>query len=217
MSLKGAIFDLDGVVVDTVPLHFKAWKRLFEGYGRPFTFEDYKAKVDGIPRLDGARAILKDLSEEQIQEAGRRKQNYFLENLKTDGISTYESTLGLIRQLKEKDVKIAIISSSRNCPYILEKTKIYEIIDAQVCGTDVTMGKPHPQIFLTALDKLGIRPEDCIVFEDASLGVEAAKRAGIITVGVDRHKDPKRLKKSDLVVEDLGELDYERLESLLKK
>ena len=76
---RGAIFDVDGVLVDTVPIHFKAWKKMFSEYGVDFTFDDYKSKVDGIPRYDGARAILKNLSDTEIKEAGDRKQRYFLE------------------------------------------------------------------------------------------------------------------------------------------
>ena len=76
-SLKGAIFDLDGVIVNTVPLHFKAWRKTFTAYGKQFTFHDYKAKVDGIPRIDGARAILTDLSNKDLDKVASKKQSYF--------------------------------------------------------------------------------------------------------------------------------------------
>jgi beta-phosphoglucomutase len=211
MSLKGAIFDLDGVMVETVPLHFKAWKKLFNQYGKSFSFEDYKAKVDGIPRLDGAKAILDNLSDKELKEAAAKKQEYFLEYLSSDGVKRYESTLDLIKEFRSHQVKIAIISSSKNCSYVLDRAGLYQFIDAEVNGNDINKGKPDPEIFLRALDKLGLKKEECIVFEDAVLGVEAAKRALIFTVGIDRYNNPSRLKKADLVVADLREVNYEGL------
>ncbi len=106
--LEAAIFDLDGVIVSTVSLHFKAWKKMFSEYGKEFTFEDYKKKVDGIPRVDGARAILTDVTDEELKKACDKKQVYFLELLKSEGIDTYDSTIKLMGQLKDRGIKIAI-------------------------------------------------------------------------------------------------------------
>lgn len=217
MSFKGVIFDLDGVIVDTVPLHFKAWKRMFNEYGKKFSFEDYKQKVDGIPRTNGARAILTDLSEDELKKACDKKQDYFLEYLKSEPIPVYETTVNLMRDLKARDIKVACISSSKNCPYILERSGLKPLIDTKVDGNDITIGKPDPQIFLMAASRLGLEPGDCIVFEDALLGVEAASRAGMVCVGVDRHDDPGRLKKAQLIVKDLSEVNYDRLKDLPKQ
>ena len=215
MSFKGAIFDLDGVIVNTVPLHFKAWKEMFNEYGKSFSFQDYKNIVDGIPRVGGARAILTDLSDEEIKTACDKKQEYFLECLKTEGIEVYKTTISLIEELRSNNIKIAVISSSKNCPSILKKLDLYKLIDIEISGNDIAKGKPDPQIFLTARDRMGLESSECIVFEDASLGVEAAKRADIFTVGVDRHNDAGRLEKADLIVKDLGELNYHRLKTLI--
>ncbi|MFH1753788.1 MAG: beta-phosphoglucomutase family hydrolase [Candidatus Omnitrophota bacterium] len=217
MSFKGAIFDLDGVVVDTVQLHFRAWKRMFGEYGKDFTFEDYKAKVDGIPRADGARAVLTDFSREELEEAAARKQEYFLELLNAEGIKVYESTTNIIKELSSKGVKIAVISSSRSCSRIVEAAGLLHLLDTVICGEDIAegKGKPDPWIFLSAAKRLGLKPEECVVFEDAVLGVEAGKRANMKTVGIDRHNDPIRLAKADLVVSDLKEVDYNKLNVLL--
>ena len=217
MSFKGAIFDLDGVLVDTVPLHFNAWKRMFNEYGKEFSFQDYKQKVDGIPRMDGARAILSDISQDELVKAATRKQGYYLEFLQKEGVQRYQTSVDLINELKSNNVKIAVISSSKNCHLILEKTEILKLVDAETNGNDITKGKPDPQIFLMALDKLRIKASEAVVFEDAVLGVEAAKKADIKTVGIDRHKDPKRLNKADMVVEDLGEVNFDKLSSLVGK
>ncbi len=219
MNFKGAIFDLDGVIVDTVPLHFKAWKNMFNEYGKNFTFEDYKEKVDGIPRMAGARAILKELSDEELDKAAAKKQGYFLEFLETDGINVYQTSRSLMEELRSKNIKIAIISSSKNCPYILQKAGLNHLLDAVISGRDIEAGKgkPDPWIFLEAMARVGLRPDECVVFEDAVLGVEAAKKAEAKTIGVDRHNDPTRLMKADLIVKDLGEVDYKRLKALVEK
>ena len=210
-QFKAAISDLDGVVVNTVPLHFKAWQRMFNEYGKEFTFDDYKAKVDGIPRVDGARAVLTDLSDDEIKTACDKKQGYFIEMLKTEGVDQYDSTLKLLKELKQNNIKIAIISSSKNLPYILEKISRPELYDVYISGHDITKGKPDPQVFNMAAKKLGVAPEDSVVFEDAVLGVEAAKNANMKCVGVDRYNHPERLTKADIVVSDLSEVNYEKL------
>ncbi|MFH1622543.1 MAG: beta-phosphoglucomutase family hydrolase [Candidatus Omnitrophota bacterium] len=217
MEFKAAIFDLDGVIVDTVPIHFKAWKRMFTEYGKDFTFEDYKQKVDGIPRIDGGRAILKDISDEDLKKACDRKQEYFLEFIEKEEIPAYDSTLKLIKELQSHSIKIANISSSKNCKRLLKRINLIDEMEAIVDGTEITKGKPDPQVFLMAAERLKVKPEDCLVFEDAVLGVEAAKRANMLCVGIDRYNDPKRLKKADIIVSDLIEVDYNKLKDLFKK
>lgn len=215
--LKAVIFDLDGVIVDTVPIHFKAWKKMFAEYGIDFTFDEYKAKVDGIPRTDGARAILKDLDDKELEKAATRKQKFYLEYLKADKIPAYDTTIALIKDLVKRRVKAAVISSSKNCKFIIDKIKLTKLLDAIVTGNDITKGKPDPQIFLLAAEKMKVNPKDCIVFEDAVLGVKAAKNAGMFSVGVDRYKDKSRLAEADIVISDAAELTADKLISFLWK
>jgi len=217
MAFKGAIFDLDGVIVNTVPLHFKAWKKMFSEYGIDFTFDDYKSKVDGIPRYDGARAILKDRSEAEIKKAGATKQVYFVELIESEEVPVYTSSIDLIKELKSHDKKIAIASSSRNCKRILEQTKIIHLADAIVGGADFSRGKPDPQIFQMAADRLACPHQECLVFEDAVLGVEAAINGKMLCIGIDRYGNPARLAKANLVVDDLSRVDYNAIEELFKK
>ncbi|HDO25067.1 MAG TPA: HAD family hydrolase [Nitrospirae bacterium] len=200
-----------------MPVHFKAWKRMFTEYGKKFTFQDYKEKVDGIPRIDGGRAILTDCSEEKLIQATDKKQKYFLEHLKKEKIPVFISTVKLMKELTGKGVKIAVISSSRNSPYILKRTGIIKLLVAEINGSDITKGKPHPQIFLMAADEMGLKPKNCVVFEDAILGVRAAKRAKMLCVGIDRHNDPQRLKEADIIVSDLKEISYDKIVSLFER
>jgi beta-phosphoglucomutase len=214
---RGAIFDLDGVIVDTVPIHFKAWKKMFSEYGIDFTFDDYKSKVDGIPRHDGARAILTDISEAELKEAGDRKQKYFLEFIEKEEIHVEDSSIDLVKELKSHNKKIAFASSSRNCKRILQRARIIHLADAIVDGNDITKSKPDPQIFQLACERLGCAYAECIVFEDAVLGVEAAINGKMLCIGIDRYGNPKRLAKANLVVEDLSKVDYKTIEGLFKK
>lgn len=214
---KGVIFDLDGVLVNTVPAHFKAWKRMFSMYGKGFTFQDYKRKVDGISRLDGARAVLKDLSSGELKKAADKKQGYYLGYIKEKGVKVYKSSFKLIKGLRLKGIKIAVISASKNCVLVLKKGGLYDKVDVIVDGYDIRKGKPDPEVFLTALKRMGLKKDECVVFEDAILGVESAKRAGIFTVGIDRHRDPERLRKADVIVRDLREINYNKLNTFLAR
>lgn len=208
---KGVIFDLDGIVVDTVPIHFKAWKKMFEEYGAVFTFDDYKAKVDGIPRINGTRAILTDFSDDEIDKAANTKQKYFREFLDSEDIPVYKSTIDLICFLKENNIPRVVISSSKNCIYILKKIGIFDKLNDIIDGTKINKGKPDPEIFLLASGSISTKPVNCIVFEDAVLGVEAAKNAGMYCIGVDRYNDPERLSKADRVIHDISEITHREL------
>ena len=214
MSFKGAIFDLDGVIVNTVPLHFEAWKKMFSEYGKEFSFEDYKKKVDGIPRISGARAVLTDLSDQELEKAGTKKQNYFLEFLNQKGVDVYASTVDLIKELREAKIKVAIISSSKNCLHILQKVNLVELFDVIITGNDIKKGKPEPDVFLLAAERLGLDTSECLVIEDAVLGVEASLRAKIKCIGIDRYNSPQRLSKANLVVNDLSEVNLSKIKEL---
>ncbi len=215
MPLKAVIFDLDGVIVNTVPLHFKSWKKMFTEYGKKFTFKDYKLKVDGIPRMSGARAILPELSKQELDKAAAKKQKYFLRFLKTEGIEVYTSTVNLIKNLIKNRIKVAVISSSKNCLFILKKAKIVNLFKVIITGNDIKRGKPHPDVFLLAAKRLKVNPKECVVFEDAVLGVKAGKRAKMKAVGVDRYHKPQRLKQADLVISNLRQINISKLKELI--
>ncbi|MBU1853181.1 MAG: beta-phosphoglucomutase family hydrolase [Candidatus Omnitrophica bacterium] len=212
--MQAGIFDLDGVIVNTVPLHFKAWQRMFKEYGKDFTFEDYKQKVDGIPRTDGAKAILDDISEDELKKAGDKKQGYFLQYLENEKIPVYNTTVDLIKSIRDSSLKVGVISSSKNCLPILKKTGLVDLFDVIITGNDITKGKPDPQVFFMAAEKISVSPNKCVVFEDAVLGVQAAKAAGMKCIGIDRYGKPERLNKADLVVSDLGEVDLGKIKAL---
>jgi beta-phosphoglucomutase len=216
MSLRGVIFDLDGVIVDTVPLHFKAWKKMFAEYGEEFSFDDYKHKVDGIPRNDGARAVLKHLPPKDLEAAATRKQNYFLELLEKQGVEVHKSAIDLAKEAKASSIKVAVISSSRNCRHILERAGLIDFFEVIIGGNDIERGKPNPDVFLEAAKRMDLSPDECLVVEDAVLGVRAAKRAEMKCIGIDHYQHPQRLKEADLVVSDLGGVLLDKIKELFK-
>jgi HAD superfamily hydrolase (TIGR01509 family) len=187
---------------------------MFNEYGKDFDFNDYKQKVDGIPRLDGCRAILTDADQELINKACDKKQAYYIEYLEQDGVEVYETTVKLIKELIGKGINTAVVSSSKNCPTILEKAGLSSFFQVRISGDDITKGKPDPMIFLMAAERLRVEPKESIVFEDATLGVEGAKRANMLCVGIDRDDKPELFTKADMVVKDLGEVDFNSLNSL---
>lgn len=205
---------MDGVVVETVQMHFNAWKRMFEERGKPFTFDDYKARVDGIPRRDGARAVLGDLPQAELDRACELKQGYFLEFLEKEKVPAYPGTVALVKAIRASGHKAALISSSKNLPRIIASAGVADLWDVIVNGSEITKGKPDPQIFLMAAERLGTLPAYCVVFEDAVQGVEAAKRGGMKCVGIDRYGAPARLSRADIVVPDLAEISLARVDSL---
>lgn len=216
MGIKGAIFDLDGVIVNTVPLHFKAWKKTFEEFGHAFSMEDYLAKVDGRPRAAGAAAILTSLKPEEIEKAGEIKQSYYLKLLDKGPVEIFKSTVKIIREMKNKGIKLAAASSSKNAARILEKNHLLAVFDVNVSGADFEKGKPDPEIFLKAAAKLGLKPEECVVFEDAKSGVEAAKRGGFYCVGINRHNS-EALLGADLMVKDMAEASLDKIINIERK
>ncbi len=187
--IEGVIFDLDGVLVSTDKLHFEAWKRLAGEIGiDSFSIKD-NVQQRGISRMDSLEVLLRKSEKrytlEEKEKLSDRKNRYYQELLSLTGedilLSGAIKTLNLLKQRK---LKIAIGSSSKNALQIIEKTQIEPYIDGCVCGLDITFSKPNPEVFLKAAKKIGVESEKCLVIEDAAAGIEAAKKAGMKTLAV---------------------------------
>ncbi|SHH47970.1 HAD family hydrolase [Thermosipho atlanticus] len=212
--LEAVIFDMDGVITDTVPLHFKAWKKMFEKHGYNFDFQTYKEKVDGKPRLDGIASVAVGVNKEELVKMAEEKQNYFLELVEKEPPKVFEDTLKLIKLLKENNIKIAVASSSKNTKVILENIGILNIFDAIVTGYDFKKGKPNPEIFQIAAERLNVKNSNCIVVEDSIEGVKAGNNAGMKTIGIARHGNESELSHANVVVSSLNEITIDFLKKL---
>lgn len=213
--IKACIFDLDGVIVDTAHYHFLAWKRLAGELGIDLTPEDNE-RLKGVSRIDSLKIILefgnKELPTTRMEELADRKNTWFVEYveaMKPEEI--FPGVHNLIAEMRKKSLKIALASSSKNAKRVVELLSIADLFDTMVDGTMITHSKPHPEIFLLAAERLGIKPEVCLVFEDAEAGVEAAVRAGMKCIGVG---SPDQLSKANKVVAKTAEFDLAYLDEI---
>jgi len=232
-SYAAALFDLDGVVTPTAEVHMRAWDVMFNDYltsrgdGQPaYTDADYFAYVDGKPRYDGVASFLEsrglDLpygdpgdppGAETVCGLGNRKNDAFNEVLHADGVDPYPGSLRLVQKLHDQGFPMAIVSSSRNAPDVLEVAGLASyfpvVMHGGVAAERGLAGKPAPDTFIAAARDLGVAVELSVVLEDAISGVTAghAGHFGLV-VGVDRGVGADALTEAgaDLVVSDLEEL-----------
>lgn len=187
-NITGYIFDLDGVIVDTARYHFLAWGLMAKGLGIVLTKDDNE-KLKGVSRMSALDIILEigDLSldmEEKERLAKKKNLCYveYIQNLKRSeilpGVEEY------LERVKSIGCRIALGSASKNAPLILKRLALRDYFDAVVDGNSVSKAKPDPEVFLAAARAIDTPPENCVVFEDAAAGIEAALAAGMTAVGV---------------------------------
>jgi len=199
--MRAAIFDLDGVIVDTAKYHFLAWRRLANQLGFDFSEADNE-KLKGVSRVRSLEILLElgkvELSEERRQALATEKNAWYVEYIsKMDASEILPGALDYMRFIQSRGVKIALGSASKNAVMILDLLGIRPLFDVIMDGTKVQKAKPDPEIFVRAAQELGVDRQYCVVFEDAEAGVEAARRAGMATVGVGK---PEILKHADVVI-----------------
>ncbi|MDQ4134352.1 MAG: HAD-IA family hydrolase [Actinomycetota bacterium] len=245
-KFRGAIFDVDGVLVDSP--HEKAWREalreLMESDWRDirdqtmwtpgaFTALVYQEQVSGKPRMSGARAALDYFgvpdAETRVTEYAERKQAMVIRLIEAGDFTAYPDALRFIIGAKDAGVLVAAASSSKNAALFLRQIRLdtfaerhgirspsvypglslLQFFDADVSGRDFAHGKPHPEMFLTAAQELGVDPADAMVLEDAVAGVQAAKAGGMAAVGIARADDAELLASAgaDVVVTSLDDVD----------
>ncbi len=211
------IWDMDGVIADTVDYHYQAWKEEFARKGVAYTKERFL-------RFFGQRndTIIKDalgdgISPAELAAVNTAKQANFRRRV-AGNVRALPGAVALIKSLHEHGVRQAIASSApaENIEVILRTLGVEACFQATVYGNEVPEGKPSPQIYLLAAQKLGANPADCVVIEDAVAGVEGARRAGMKCVAVTTSHPAEKLKRADLVVSSLGEVSPEKLAALFR-
>ncbi|MGD9116643.1 MAG: HAD family phosphatase [Dehalococcoidia bacterium] len=216
-ELKAVIWDMDGVLADTASFHFGAWRETFSRRGIAFSNEDFMRGF-GIRNDAIIRNMLgTETTQDAIDTIAKEKEATF-RRLIGGQVKPLPGVPGLLGQLHDKGIKMAIASSTvlDNIRLIVASLDIEKYFDAVVTGHDVTRGKPHPQVFLKAAQRLETPPRNCLVFEDAVAGVQAAKRAGMRCVAVTTSHPRESLGEADLIVDSLEEVTVVDLEKLLK-
>jgi beta-phosphoglucomutase family hydrolase len=200
MRFDGLIFDLDGVLVDTVPVQIEVWSETFAQFGYDFDEAAYRLLVDGRPALDGARAVMQGASSDLVDQAVRIKEQAYLARIDAGALRVFESSRKFIEACRQQDYRMAVASSSDHARHVLELAGPSLHFEHVICGSDVAHGKPAPDIFLAAAAHLGLPAWNCVVFEDSSAGVSAAKAGGFYCIGIAKNCESWRLDAADEVV-----------------
>ncbi|MDR0497609.1 MAG: beta-phosphoglucomutase [Treponema sp.] len=208
-NIKGAIFDLDGVLVNTAKYHYLAWKRLALELGFDFTEPDNE-RLKGVSRIRSLEILLEtggiSMTDTQKEEAAARKNTWYVEYLiALDEKALLPGSKEYLFRLRENGIRIALGSASKNAPLILDRLNIVAFFNAVIDGNSVLKTKPDPEVFTKSATALGLLPEHCVVFEDALAGIEAAKVGGMKAIAVGK---PELLPGADRYIASLEDMLY---------
>jgi alpha,alpha-trehalose phosphorylase len=237
-DFDAVLFDLDGVLTETATVHTACWQQTFDAFLERWNAEhgtnqppfdpvgDYARYVDGKPRYDGVRDFLASRGisvpegaddappdEESVHGIGNRKDVLVHQTLERDGVAPFAGSVAWIKELQAQRMRMAVVSASKNCALVLAATHLDGCFETRVDGVVAAelglKGKPAPDTFLEAAQRLGVEPARAVVVEDALAGVAAGRAGGFgLVIGVDRKGNAEELLShgADVVVRDLGEL-----------
>ena len=191
-ELKGFIFDLDGVITDTAEYHYLGWKKLADEEGMEFDRE-FNEKFRGVSRMECLDLLLeangREVTPEERKELADRKNNYYQEYLESiSSENLLEGIEEILQRVKEAGYKMAIASASKNTKIVVDKLNIEDMFDTISDGYSVKNSKPAPDLFLHTAEKMELNPKECVVFEDAKAGIDAALAANMTAVGIGPEK-----------------------------
>jgi HAD superfamily hydrolase (TIGR01509 family) len=210
------MFDMDGVLIDSNPPHKIALKKFCEKYGYFLTEEQLRTQIYGRTNRDWITALFGTLSEAQLQQYAEEKEALFRE-IYTPDIQPLAGAVEFIQHLHELKIPKAIATSAprANVDFVLEHTGLAPYFDTILDERFVTVGKPHPEIYLKTADALGFAPQDCVVFEDSLAGVQAGKAAGSKVIGISTTHTAEELHNTEAVLPDFTGLTIEILQKLV--
>lgn len=213
---RGAVFDFDGVIVDSHPVHARAWKRFLDSVGRRVSEEQLQFVLDGRKRDDILRHFMGELEADQIVEYGHRKEQYFRDE--AAHVQTADGLRGFLEDLEYEQLALAIASSGSKSRihFLLDRLDLKKFFRVVITGDEVEQGKPHPAVFLKAAHQLGVDPSELMAFEDAVSGVRAARSAGMMCVGIAQPDRAAILVDAGAkyVVPDFRPLSYSKLQQM---
>ncbi|TXT58742.1 MAG: hypothetical protein BAJALOKI2v1_310030 [Promethearchaeota archaeon] len=210
------IFDMDGVLSDNSSAHLKSWQKLADEIGVEFT-EDFFNQTFGQTSIKILQKLMQEeVEQEKLREWSERKERYYRKIVK-DELEPLPGVKRLIEILNDHEFNLAVGSSGPrvNIEFLLEALEIKVYFDVIVGAEDVEKGKPDPEVFLKASDEFNINPRNCVVIEDAPVGITAARRAGMKTIALTTTHEREELQDADLILEDLSYLDIDDIYELL--
>ncbi len=213
---RGLIFDFDGVIVDSHPVHTRAWKKFLDSVGKTVSEERLQFVLDGRKRDDILRHFMGELDADQIVEFGHRKEQFFRDE--AAHVRTIDGLLGFLGDIEFQQVALAIASSGSRSrvDFLLERLDLQKFFQVVITGDEVEQGKPHPAVFLRAAQQMGVDPSESMAFEDAVSGVKAARSAGMKCVGIAQPDRATILVDAgaNYVVPDFQSLSYSKLQQM---
>jgi beta-phosphoglucomutase len=204
---KGAIFDMDGVVVDNHQYHFKAWMAFSQKYKFQLNADIYRDKFNGKTNADLFKMIFGDISLDVAKQYADEKEGMY-QKLYAEHMKAHTGLIDFLEHLKKQRIKIALGTSAptQNVDFTLDALRLRHYFEVIVDGPQVEKGKPDPQVYQLCAMKLGLDPKFCVVFEDSLAGLESGERAGCKIVGVATSHHAYELKvKTDLIIHDFTE------------
>jgi beta-phosphoglucomutase family hydrolase len=205
--IQAFIFDMDGTLIDSTQLDYEAWQKAMREYDAELPYEDYIAKL-GAKSSEVAKGYL-DVSDEEIDQLVSRREAYFRQLVDEKGLSLLPGAEQFLQQLRNAHLKTALAtgSNAEKLEFIFGKLPLRQYFDAFVTADDVSQGKPDPEIFVQAAARLGVAPADCVVMEDATNGVQAAKNGGMRCIALTTTRGTDQLQGADLIVGGYPEID----------
>ncbi|WP_379132986.1 beta-phosphoglucomutase [Paenibacillus sp. sgz500958] len=213
-EIKACLFDLDGVLVDTAKYHYIAWKELADRLGFEFTEQDNE-RLKGVSRAASLNILLEigglSLGEAEKEHLAAEKNARYVEYISAmDNSEILPGALEFLKECRSQGLKVSLGSASKNAMMILNNTGLTPYFDAIIDGNHTSAAKPDPEVFLLGAKALEIEPANCVVFEDAEAGIEAANRAGMASIGIGSEQT---LAAANMVVPSLAHMNVERLKS----
>ena len=210
------IFDMDGVLADTGPIHFKSWVKIAKEIGVEFTRDFFEQTFGQLSTTITRKLVGPGVDETLVKEWANLKEQYYREMIRGK-LKTLPGVIDIIEDLKSEGFTLAIGSSgpSKNVELLLTTLKIKKYFDVIITAAEVKKGKPEPDVFLFAANQLKINPKNCIVIEDAPVGIEAARRAGMLSIALTTTHNEKELLEANLIVNDLSNVSLNDIKRLL--
>jgi len=216
IEAKSVIWDMDGVIADTAPFHLSAWQKVFQERGVKFTKEDFRHSFGQRNDTIIRKTLGEETSQEEIDAISGKKEASFRRRIRRN-LKPLPGVIKLITSLEEQGFKMALASSApiENIQLLNTGLGIDNYFQTIISDKDVTEGKPSPQGFLLAAQRLGVEPRNCVVIEDAVAGVTAAKRAGMHCLAITNTHPRRSLKEANLIVDTLEGVSINDIEGLL--